>query len=399
MKMSRSRLAQTLRFPAGLTLVAVVFAACATSGAETTIATRIEQEHARERSRELSGETGRLIVICMDGTWNVPDDDTNVWQLHQIAKAQGLEGKVIAYYTEGVGTTLLTAKKGGKYGLGVDSRISDAYTFLCETWKPGDHLLLAGFSRGAYQARILAGVIDMYGIYADHGSPDPRADLEQPDVRTRCKQFLRSAEGDPGEWIPKDRVAHAQPLRGEWHRAEVDCLVCFDTVAAVVPLDRLLPPLLSGFEPPPHGVTRVFPTTKLALHAMALDETRKDFQVIPFRSGGATELQQVWFSGGHSDIGGGYEPNGQNQVVLAWVLENLPEPVRTLLGNPAPTSTCSSTGLPGLHNEDSWLWRTKKRSFAAGSTIHESVLQRIDCDANYRPRPDWWGRDGPASEP
>jgi len=363
---------------AALFLVLAMGASC-----ETTQATRNEFDVTLARAAELQDETGRLITICMDGTWNVPTDDTNVWQFHEIAKAGSRDGKVIAYYTEGVGTTLATKKAGGKLGHGIDSRVSKTYAFLCRTWKPGDHVVLVGFSRGAYQARLLAGVIDMFGIYheepATPGKPRRRIDAE-----AWCQRYYDLTTGSGRVRVPREMTERYEPP-GEWVEASIDCLVCFDTVAAVAPIDEIISATLQRYPPPPAAFTRLFPSVELALHALALDEDRKAFRVVPFSGNPSPDrLKQVWFAGAHSDIGGGYEQHGQNQIVLDWVLQELPAHVRDLLGSPG-------TPLPKLHREDGSVWVREKRSSVAGSTIHSSVMERLR-GADYQPEAEWWSR-------
>src|SRR5215210_5623086 len=115
----------------------------------------------------------KRLALCCDGTWNTPDQvdrsnapaPTNVTKLAQIitsTNATNMEQRV--FYNRGVGTDRLGHYLGGGFGVGLSQKIKDAYTFVIETYTPGDELFLFGFSRGAYTARSLAGLIRNSGV-------------------------------------------------------------------------------------------------------------------------------------------------------------------------------------------------------------------------------------------
>src|SRR3954469_15317001 len=115
----------------------------------------------------------RRLVVCADGTWNQPAEDdhgvpapTNVVKLQQAIRAVDSKGvSQIVYYHKGVGTNdLLDHVAGGAFGEGLDDIIKDCYQFLVNNYADGDEVYLFGFSRGAYTARSLAGLIRNSGL-------------------------------------------------------------------------------------------------------------------------------------------------------------------------------------------------------------------------------------------
>jgi uncharacterized protein (DUF2235 family) len=111
----------------------------------------------------------RRIVICFDGTWNQvnrPKRITNVVKFAQAVEKVASDGVTqIVYYNSGVGTGDLPDRiLGGFIGRGVKANIKRALGFLALNFKEGDEIYIFGFSRGAYSARALAGVIGAAGI-------------------------------------------------------------------------------------------------------------------------------------------------------------------------------------------------------------------------------------------
>jgi uncharacterized protein (DUF2235 family) len=108
----------------------------------------------------------KRLIVCCDGTWNFADQDskTNVIKVARAIpkKADGVEQRV--YYSPGVGTRRWESLRGGAFGMGLSSNVMDAYRFLIDAYEPGDELYLFGFSRGAFTARSLAGLIRNAGI-------------------------------------------------------------------------------------------------------------------------------------------------------------------------------------------------------------------------------------------
>ena len=115
----------------------------------------------------------KRIVVCCDGTWNTVDQEsngtpcpTNVVRLaYHVAKQDKQGTQQITYYDQGVGTgNLFDRVRGGVKGEGLEANIFEGYLFLIANYEPGDELYLFGFSRGAFTARSIGGMIRKCGI-------------------------------------------------------------------------------------------------------------------------------------------------------------------------------------------------------------------------------------------
>ena len=141
------------------------------------------------------------IAICTDGTWNKPDQEdrgkrkpTNVVKTARGILPVAADGtSQIVYYSDGVGTNWGVDKiAGGGFGIGLSANVVEAYQFLVLNYKPGDQIFLFGFSRGAYTARSLAGLINKLGVLPkDHAFYTPEAYMLYRDQapKVRCEQF------------------------------------------------------------------------------------------------------------------------------------------------------------------------------------------------------------------
>ena len=114
----------------------------------------------------------KRLVVCCDGTWNTPDQKigtvarpTNVTKLALSISSSDAEGtRQCAYYHPGVGTSRWDHIRGGAFGTGLSANVLDAYQFLIDNYEDGDELWFFGFSRGAYTARSVAGLVRNCGI-------------------------------------------------------------------------------------------------------------------------------------------------------------------------------------------------------------------------------------------
>jgi uncharacterized protein (DUF2235 family) len=107
----------------------------------------------------------KRLAVFTDGTWNDPEDNTNVNDLYQLvshADPVGVEQR--RYYHAGVGVSWSTRLRGGAFGLGLSDNVLDAYRWLVQNYDADDEIYLFGFSRGAYTARSVAGVIVKCGL-------------------------------------------------------------------------------------------------------------------------------------------------------------------------------------------------------------------------------------------
>src|SRR5580658_10294435 len=123
---------------------------------------------------------GKKIIFCADGTWDEPAKNTNVYKLY---KALVTSAEQVPYYDDGVGSDGLEIQKlaGGAFGAGLFQKIKDGYTKLAHTYEKGDEVFIFGFSRGAYTARCLAGMIAVCGL--------PTADFTDQVVDTAFEAY------------------------------------------------------------------------------------------------------------------------------------------------------------------------------------------------------------------
>jgi uncharacterized protein (DUF2235 family) len=343
-------------------------------------------------------------VICIDGTWNQPgqkDKDpvtvkeeatpSNVvrtWQaLANVPLATdfyygsiapikpkilftGVEGEVI--YLAGIGTsgTVETHILEGATGTGTSERIRDAYRFLAERYRQGDRIYGFGFSRGAFAIRSLAGFIDLAGL-----PKQPRA-LKEEELLEIYDAYM------DGKLVDKARYGTLDTM--------IDFIGVWDTVGALA-FGRTL----GNFHRiNPGNVRRV-------AHALALDEERERFEPSywdpPARA--VTQIDEVWFSGCHTNIGGGYVDANLSNIALFWMLQSardagLPLDARGIPGfdlkDPRGLQRDSykefydSMGLIGGIAESLNLKR-EPRVIRAGQRIHQSVFDRTEESSGQQP--------------
>src|SRR6185312_15761044 len=126
----------------------------------------------------------KRIAIFLDGTWNTLENNTNVWRLKSLCDPAAANQTV--YYSKGVGTNRGEVARGGVEGYGIDQEVIDAYTWLTECFETGDEIFIFGFSRGAYTARSLSGLICKCGVLT------PGAPLSIEQLYSRYRRRLDS---------------------------------------------------------------------------------------------------------------------------------------------------------------------------------------------------------------
>ncbi|MEU6697843.1 DUF2235 domain-containing protein [Pseudonocardia sp. NPDC046786] len=247
-------------------------------------------------------------AVFMDGTWNDPADGTHVALLHDRTAESGREdpgGGQQRCYVEGVGNGPWDRIRGGAFGHGVDDTIRRGYRFLAERHRPGDEIYLFGYSRGAFTARSLAGMITRCGLVAPDVLTDREVFDRYRDLRRPGLREMTEGEDDPGRRTAQDRTVLA---RSRLER--IRFIGVFDTVGSLgIPGDigkvfahryRFHDTALSGY-------------VDVARHAVALDEDRPEFTPTLWTAvpvpvpDHPTSVEQRWFVGAHSDVGGGGE--------------------------------------------------------------------------------------------
>jgi len=270
-------------------------------------------------------ETKRSIALFLDGTWNTITSNTNVWRLKSLCKKDGSQ---LVYYSAGVGTQYGEKLRGGMFGLGLDQEVIDAYEWLIQNYVTGDELFIFGFSRGAYTARSLSGLISKCGSL-QVGAPLGVGQLYDRyrrgiGIRT-IRELVSAKKSNPSaslsieeSWILEYSVPIPIRFIGVW-----------DTVGALgVPFGNI--PIISRSN-------YKFLETDLrinndnAYQALAIDEHRKDFaptlwtktvkkneESYPPRP--IENVEQRWFVGAHANVGGGYPNDVLAQIPLKWLM-------------------------------------------------------------------------------
>lgn len=247
------------------------------------------------------------IVVCCDGTGNeFGKENSNVVKLYQTL----ISGQnQLAYYHPGVGTMgarnaltgigkWWTRTMGLAFGYGISDNIADAYLFLMRHFQPGDRLFVFGFSRGAYTARALCGMLHAVGLLA------PGNDAQVPYAIRLLKTEPLSLEvaGAFKKTFSRECKPH---FVGVW-----------DTVSSVGWVyDAVHFPFTLATRNPDLNIVR---------HAISIDERRAFFRQNSFGAANnpKQDVQEVWFAGVHSDVGGSY-PEDESQlskITLRWML-------------------------------------------------------------------------------
>ena len=317
------------------------------------------------------------IVMCYDGTGaQYGENNTNVIRAFE---AIVRDEKQVVFYDPGVGThsffkrTTIGRKldifRGKAFGVGLQQNIEDGYEYLMNRFEPADKVFLFGFSRGAFTVRALAGMIHRFGIL-QKGSinliPYVSKMYNKEDFAV-CKQF-------------KDTFS--QPC-------EPHFIGVWDTVSSL------------GYI---HSSRRFYDPTlhsdiKNAYHAISIDEKRRKFQVVLFdetqktdKQTNATEaaekqnVEQVWFAGVHSDVGGWYKERGLSDIALAWMMDKASDCGLKLKENWDKNLRPDASDM--LHKSRTGIWRlwpTLDRQIPEGARIHKSVIDRMEKDKTYKP--------------
>lgn len=325
----------------------------------------------------------KRIVICADGTWNRPEEDiesdtpTNVLRLARAIQPWASDTPQHVFYDWGIGSYNARVS-GGVTGRGIHKNIMDGYRYIVQNYTPGAEIWLFGFSRGAYTVRSLCGLINNCGI------------LKRPDARLIEAAFAHykkegNAHKPEGEASIAFRKAHSHPDRS------IHFVGAWDTVGALgVPFS-----LLGLFDRTDEFYdTKLGPNVRIARHALAIDEQRADFEPTLWEPREGLDLQQVWFCGAHSDIGGGYARDKQGCLAsdypLQWMMREAEraglklEPHLKKSLNPAITAP--------VHRSRRNIYRLRRSlhrplqmpGIALG--IHHSVRERFEADPKYRPK-------------
>jgi len=318
----------------------------------------------------------KRIAYCADGTWDTSKSHTNVYKLF---KALTVGADQMPFYDDGVGSDgdPIVKVAGGAFGTGLWEKIKEGYTKIAHVYEAGDTVFIFGFSRGAYTARSLAGMIMACGLPSQNFSDD-----------------MVDAAFD----AYRDKLNRADKLKNLANcnlvNAEITMVGVWDTVGSLG-----IPAIFGAVDPLVYGFldTGLHPSIRNAYHALAIDEKRAQFPASLWDGPAAPgqTLEQVWFTGAHSDVGGG-EPDdlpgttALSDITLGWMMSKA-----SALGlqfDPAVLEAYTMPQVPELALDkfhESWkifCGFPRRRSIDKTSSIANSVVIRCTEESSWRPQ-------------
>ena len=350
---------------------------------------------------------GKKLIICCDGTWNQPNQKhpTNVTKTARaLAPADAEGGPQIVFYDPGVGSSGRAVARwvDGMLGSGLSQNVQDAYRFLSDNHQDGDDIFLFGFSRGAYTVRSLAGLMGLVGLlhkgdmhhfpgaYEVYRMPSG-TDAEKQERSRGLAEFRRKLLAKEGGGEHPDRTRF--PL--------IKMIGVWDTVGALgIPAGTI--PLVGGLWPNFHD-TELNGFVENAYQALAIDEHRRIYEAAVWKKRTKDEpppdgrpyvpiarqhVEQRWFPGAHSNVGGGYEDAGLSDMAWGWMLEKakqhglaFDEEYLALRLRPEPAGAAVDSWADAI----AWrLWRRFRRPLCVDETerLHGCVGARYDAARN-----------------
>jgi len=355
----------------------------------------------------------RNLVVCLDGTGGQlrAKGNTNVLLLYKLLDHSD-PTRQIAYYDPGVGTfasagawtplaRAISRFSGLAFGTGLRQNLGEAYTWLMQNWTPGDSIFIFGFSRGAYTARALVGILRAIGIMR------PGSENLVPYV---VATYARRGGEAKIDWAAVHLTSEvfAQQVGGK-STVPVKYLGLWDTVkaAGILRWEIRWP------------FTRQLPNAVRIRHAVSIHEKRAPFResLVDARTDGS--LEEVWFAGVHSDVGGTFidkPPARQatrpgkktpdprlSTIALKWIIEGgMEEGLRVRPKAVEAACTVTDADASATLHRRGWPWvflGTRNRKIPAGASVHASVNARASADPTFKAPanvawadPDWVGR-------
>jgi uncharacterized protein (DUF2235 family) len=274
------------------------------------------------------------ITVFIDGTAFKPSDSSNIYKLNQSLKQRK---NILSFYTVGVGAGPDAKSPGQFLGVGLSKDVQNAYRFIAQNYSKTrkDRIHLFGFSRGAYTCKILtnlihtAGLIDLENIESDK--------LQNKLIKKLYKTYLSKKNAE-------ERKEDINIVIAKWEKkldikikrrfnVEITTLNLFDTVEALGAPDNSFNPCC-----PNKNHLEQFCNVKKVNHAVSLDDNRARIFTPILASCSCISncknrslddfVNEVWFAGAHSDVGGGYKnekgemDDDLAKIPLKWMLNN-----------------------------------------------------------------------------
>lgn len=328
----------------------------------------MDREQVEEsRPEQSAGCQPKSIVLFSDGTGNSSAKlfKTNVWRMYEavdLGPPTPGKRKQIAFYDNGVGTSALRpfAALAGVFGFGLKRNILELYRYACRNYQPaegetegadappaGDEIYGFGFSRGAFTMRLVMALIADQGLVRSDGSEAELLRTSADAYRAFRSRFLPRRL----QWPTKAVRAARASLSRRWriwrgiplydpkrnYRPTLRFVGVWDTVAAyggpIIEITRGIDNWIYALSMPNY---RLNPRVQRARHALAIDDERDAFhpllwdevhedRLVEAGSVDRGRLQQVWFTGMHADVGGGYPDESLSYVSFLWMMKEAEE--------------------------------------------------------------------------
>ena len=358
----------------------------------------------------------RNLALFFDGTWNTPGDETNVHRLFQATAAresyrghllrgsaardqehQRDEVNQLKYYHQGVGTTWRSRILGGMFGAGLSKNIRDGLVWLATHYRPEDQVFVFGFSRGAYTARSLVGLIRKCGIPKWQDGLSTESGIKG--LVATAYHIYREAQ-----WAVDGVQADSFRCTFSWPDVAIKFVGVWDTVGALgLPVHEIW----FGSDFYRFHDTQLSAIVLNAFHAVAIDEHRPDFAETMWDVSKPPQAQQRveqrWFPGAHADVGGGYKDGKLFQAPLRWMQDRAEECGLAFKSKlPVEPDACLSRMHDSLHEfafglyaRLPWIFENRRaRGTGINETIDDSAKARmaastgVDADGRkYSPWP------------
>lgn len=317
----------------------------------------------------------KRLVFCADGTWDDPSADSNVSQFYQAL--DNIPTVQIPIYDSGVGTSGVAFEKllDGAVGADLFQKIKNGYAAVASQFQPDDEIFLFGFSRGAYTVRSLAGMIAICGLPT----------LFQID--SRCVDIAFEAYRNAAQ---REQLLQDLMQQYAMNNAKIRLLGVWDTVGSLG-----IPAIFGGVDPIQYGFlsTDLHPDILNAVQTIAIDEQRMQFQPTLWTTSSSPDqtVIQVWFTGVHCDVGGGYPPdeNGARlaNITLRWMVQYA-ERIGLTFKVPAGGGQLATDAVATMHQSRTGLYKlfpAHARNIAPDSSLSSTVNLRLQSSSEYRP--------------
>jgi uncharacterized protein (DUF2235 family) len=330
--------------------------------------------------RNMPHRPPRTHVYIIDGTMSrlVPGEETNAGQLYRLLQRVGPRSdQTVGYHpgvqSEGLGKWIRIAA-----GVGINLAIIEGYARLASRYRPGDRIMLFGFSRGAYAARSLAGVIGRVGLVRHEDATE----------RSIARAFRIYESEDDGPAARAFRRRHCN------EHVVIEVLGVWDTVKALglpYPVVSRLAPMATEFHD--DGLT---PEVHNAFQALALDEDRVAYSPLPWvvAPDWPGRVEQMWFPGSHADIGGHVydvpEARPLANIPFRWLVERAAEcglhlPPRWQSEVPVDPGAPAKGNRTG-HARLFWDRLPRLVGECSSEAVHSSAVARMRLVPGYQPR-------------